>query len=86
MEEHLNDKHRLQEEWSGLCEYEPDPNKTDVGSLPENMTKNRYSNILPFDHSRVKLKSKENDYINANYIVSCLTYIVFYCCFYYIIL
>ena len=47
MEEHLNDKHRLQEEWSGLCEYEPDPNKTDVGSLPENMTKNRYSNILP---------------------------------------
>lgn len=69
MEEHLNDKHRLQEEWSGLCEYEPDPNKTDVGSLPENMTKNRYSNILPFDHSRVKLKSKENDYINANYII-----------------
>ena len=47
MEEHLNDKHKLQEEWSGLCEYEPDPNTTDIGSLPENMTKNRYSNILP---------------------------------------
>lgn len=47
MEEHLNDKNRLQEEWTNLCEYEPEPNKCEVGSLPENMTKNRYSNILP---------------------------------------
>lgn len=47
MEEHLNDKNRLQEEWSNLCEYEPEPNKCEIGSLPENMTKNRYSNILP---------------------------------------
>ncbi|XP_053398122.1 receptor-type tyrosine-protein phosphatase O-like [Mercenaria mercenaria] len=34
--------------------------------------KNRYSNILPFDHSRVKLRKsnhmKGSDYINANYI------------------
>lgn len=69
MEEHLNDKNRLQEEWTNLCEYESEPNKCEVGSLPENMTKNRYSNILPFDHSRVKLKHRENDYINANYII-----------------
>ncbi|XP_053396964.1 receptor-type tyrosine-protein phosphatase O-like [Mercenaria mercenaria] len=34
--------------------------------------KNRYKNILPFDHSRVKLRSSDgmegSDYINANYI------------------
>ena len=47
MEEHLNDKHRLQEEWASLCDYEPEPNRTEIGSLPENITKNRYSNILP---------------------------------------
>lgn len=47
MEEHLNDKHRLQQEWNSLCTYEPDPNSTDVGNLPENVTKNRYSNIVP---------------------------------------
>lgn len=47
MEEHLNDKNRLGKEWDDLCGYEPEPNKTDIGALPQNMTKNRYSNILP---------------------------------------
>lgn len=44
------------------------------GSTPENRNKNRYKNILPFDHTRVKLKHVETnvpgaDYINANYIM-----------------
>jgi len=45
-----------------------------AGSMPENRPKNRYKNILPFDHSRVVLKSDVDssqlgsDYINANYI------------------
>lgn len=43
------------------------------GARPENKTKNRYKNILPFDHTRVILKNTDPnvvgaDYINANYI------------------
>ena len=33
-----------------------------------NKSKNRYCDIIPYDHSRVKLQSKRYDYINANYI------------------
>lgn len=43
------------------------------GSKPENRPKNRFKNILPFDHTRVTLKDMDPDtpgasYINANYI------------------
>ncbi|KAL0129795.1 hypothetical protein PUN28_001802 [Cardiocondyla obscurior] len=43
------------------------------GLRPENRAKNRYKNILPFDHTRVRLKNVDSDtpgadYINANYI------------------
>jgi hypothetical protein len=42
-------------------------------NLPENRRKNRYTNILPFDDTRVKLKIDEDDeissdYVNASYI------------------
>lgn len=44
----------------------------DAADLPINRPKNRYTNILPYDFSRVKLVSMHNDegsdYINANYI------------------
>ncbi|XP_054481011.1 receptor-type tyrosine-protein phosphatase O [Anoplopoma fimbria] len=44
----------------------------DAADLPINRPKNRYTNILPYDFSRVKLLSMHNDegsdYINANYI------------------
>ncbi|XP_037036600.1 tyrosine-protein phosphatase corkscrew isoform X2 [Bradysia coprophila] len=43
------------------------------GQKMENRNKNRYKNILPFDHTRVKLKDVDpsvpgSEYINANYI------------------
>lgn len=44
------------------------------GQRPENKAKNRYKNILPFDHTRVRLRDLDGaggvgaDYINANYI------------------
>ncbi|XP_045763063.1 tyrosine-protein phosphatase corkscrew [Maniola jurtina] len=44
------------------------------GSKPENIRKNRYKNIIPFDHTRVILRDippdapPGSDYINANYI------------------
>ncbi|KAJ8366367.1 hypothetical protein AAFF_G00360900 [Aldrovandia affinis] len=36
--------------------------------LPENMEKNRYKDILPYDISRVVLEEEEDDYINASHI------------------
>lgn len=44
------------------------------GSKPENIRKNRYKNIIPFDHTRIILRDvlsdapAGSDYINANYI------------------
>ncbi|TRY58173.1 hypothetical protein DNTS_017297 [Danionella cerebrum] len=40
-----------------------------VAKYPENRTRNRYRDVSPFDHSRVKLENMENDYINASLVV-----------------
>ena len=32
------------------------------------MARNRYTNVLPYDHNRVLLKLRDNDYINASWI------------------
>lgn len=43
-----------------------------AADLPVNRPKNRFTNILPYDHSRIKLMPTDDeegtDYINANYI------------------
>ncbi|KAJ6657947.1 hypothetical protein lerEdw1_001737, partial [Lerista edwardsae] len=45
---------------------------TAASERPENISKNRYKDILPYDHSRVKLSlitsDKDSHYINANFI------------------
>ncbi|XP_068603053.1 tyrosine-protein phosphatase non-receptor type 2 [Brachionichthys hirsutus] len=40
-----------------------------VAKNPENRNRNRYRDVSPFDHSRVKLDDSENDYINASLVV-----------------
>ncbi|XP_046853383.1 receptor-type tyrosine-protein phosphatase delta-like isoform X2 [Xenia sp. Carnegie-2017] len=52
-----------------------EPNKTytsDFATSPENKDKNRYANIIAYDHSRVHLKQLDDDdsktYINASFI------------------
>lgn len=72
MEDHLRNKDRLQKEWEALCSYQADPSSVAVAQTPSNMDKNRHAESLPYDHSRVKLKSEVNsnkqDYINASII------------------
>ncbi|XP_073487399.1 tyrosine-protein phosphatase non-receptor type 2 isoform X3 [Aquarana catesbeiana] len=43
------------------------PNK--VAKNPENKNRNRYRDVNPYDHSRVKLQNVDNDYINASLVV-----------------
>ncbi|XP_053206233.1 receptor-type tyrosine-protein phosphatase N2-like [Panonychus citri] len=70
MEDHMKNKDRLAKEWEALCAYEVDPCSTTAAMLPQNGSKNRYSDVLPFDHSRVILNDLANpnrsDYINAS--------------------
>ncbi|XP_063735542.1 tyrosine-protein phosphatase non-receptor type 2a isoform X2 [Eleginops maclovinus] len=40
-----------------------------VAKLPVNRNLNRYRDVSPFDHSRVKLENSENDYINASLVM-----------------
>uniref|UniRef100_A0A8C2Q344 Tyrosine-protein phosphatase non-receptor type n=2 Tax=Cyprinus carpio TaxID=7962 RepID=A0A8C2Q344_CYPCA len=39
-----------------------------IAKLPENRSRNRYRDVSPFDHSRIRLQIGSNDYINASLI------------------
>ncbi|XP_066538711.1 tyrosine-protein phosphatase non-receptor type 6 [Hoplias malabaricus] len=62
------------EEFDALQKSESKVKKSrDEGMRPENKSKNRYKNILPFDDTRVILQGRDpnvvgSDYINANYV------------------
>lgn len=59
---------RSEEEWSNL-ESSLHQGTMDIGL--QNQKKNRYSNVVPYDETRVILPKREcsdNDYINANYV------------------
>ncbi|XP_019896521.2 tyrosine-protein phosphatase non-receptor type 6 [Esox lucius] len=62
------------EEFDALQKQETKVKKSrEEGMRPENKSKNRYKNILPFDETRVILQSRDpniigSDYINGNYV------------------
>uniref|UniRef100_A0A3B4CIR0 protein-tyrosine-phosphatase n=1 Tax=Pygocentrus nattereri TaxID=42514 RepID=A0A3B4CIR0_PYGNA len=60
----------FKEEYEGLAEGQTAPWET--AKKDENRNKNRYGNIIAYDHTRVRLQALEgdphSDYINANYI------------------
>jgi protein tyrosine phosphatase len=65
-----NDGHRFTIEYESI---EPgQPFTWDASNLDVNKQKNRYANVVAYDHSRVVLQSLDgvpgSDYINANYI------------------
>ncbi|KAJ8725767.1 hypothetical protein PYW08_003950 [Mythimna loreyi] len=70
MEDHLRNKDRLEQEWRALCAYEAEPCATTAALKQDNTGKNRYADVLPYDHSRVTLNTLSNhlgsDYINAS--------------------
>lgn len=72
MEEHLNKKEKLAEEWRLLRDYEPDNSATDAALADANKRSNRYIDIIPYDHCRVKLDAVKSvahsDFVNASLI------------------
>ncbi|XP_060728397.1 solute carrier organic anion transporter family member 5A1b isoform X2 [Tachysurus vachellii] len=70
MEDHLKNKNRLEKEWEALCAYQAEPNNCSIGQRDCNAKKNRTSNIIPYDHSRICLKIENSqgnsEYINAS--------------------
>ncbi|XP_078505030.1 receptor-type tyrosine-protein phosphatase kappa isoform X4 [Lissotriton helveticus] len=73
--QHINlmktsDSYGFKEEYESF--FEGQSATWDVAKKDQNRTKNRYGNIIAYDHSRVVLQSAEDDpssdYINANYI------------------
>ncbi|XP_053570868.1 tyrosine-protein phosphatase non-receptor type 2 [Bombina bombina] len=58
--------------WSALygeIRYKSPVMANKVAKNADNKNRNRYRDVSPFDHSRVKLQNVENDYINASLVV-----------------
>lgn len=70
MEDHLKNKDRLEQEWVALCAYVAEPCEVTIATKKDNKEKNRYQEVIPYDHARVVLNELTNanasDYINAS--------------------
>ncbi|XP_051959740.1 receptor-type tyrosine-protein phosphatase N2-like isoform X1 [Xyrauchen texanus] len=70
MEDHLQNKDRLDKEWEALCSYQAEPAACAVGQEEQNIQRNSPHGVLVYDHSRVILKlensQSRSDYINAS--------------------
>ncbi|KDR21340.1 Tyrosine-protein phosphatase non-receptor type 23 [Zootermopsis nevadensis] len=65
----LNGPTPLDMKWKELLELqEIDAHKRSISVARCYPMKNRFSDILPYDHSRIELPSTKDDYINASYI------------------
>ncbi|TTA98335.1 Receptor-type tyrosine-protein phosphatase N2 [Bagarius yarrelli] len=73
MEDHLQNRDRLEKEWEALCGYQAEPASCSTAQDKNNTKKNRPNGVLAYDHSRVVLKVENNqsgsDYINASLIM-----------------
>lgn len=71
---HLDDDYRFNQEFESLKNVHLKIRSWSHSDRPENQAKNRYGNIVAYDHSRVILSPMENEaeshYINANYVDS----------------
>nr|CAH8848966.1 unnamed protein product [Trichobilharzia regenti] len=67
MEEHLRDRDRLIADWNSIDKYVSEESVLfKEGENPKNRLRNRLGAPLPYEQSRVKLRSGDNDYINAS--------------------
>lgn len=62
-QQRASDEFRNVVEFDRLIEH-----RTQESQHSANSAKNRYVNVLPYDHNRVKLASGSTDYINASYV------------------
>ncbi|KAK5643580.1 hypothetical protein RI129_007425 [Pyrocoelia pectoralis] len=67
-----NDAEKLKHEYTLLTSKSSEiTSSSSIGLLVQNKKKNRYTNVIPYDHSRVILNDTDEfttDYINASYI------------------
>ncbi|VUZ48920.1 unnamed protein product [Hymenolepis diminuta] len=66
---HVDDDAGYQTEFDAIEQSVRTSWPTSVARQPDNMAKNRYTNVFAYDHTRVILKNgRKSDYINANYV------------------